>query len=132
MLLQPDYKAGHMQLVLLDFGMVGRIDPRSRSILIDFLLAIIQFDSRRATDRILEFGKAPPTIDRHAFAQDLDHVLRSTLGKPIKEVQVGKILQDILDMTLRYRIQLPGIFITLIRVLITIEGICFSLIKVAI
>lgn len=127
MLLQPDYKAGHMQLVLLDFGMVGRIDPRSRSILIDFLLAIIQFDSRRATDRILEFGKAPPTIDRHAFAQDLDHVLRSTLGKPIKEVQVGKILQDILDMTLRYRIQLPGIFITLIRVLITIEGICRQL-----
>ncbi len=127
MLLQPDYEAGHMQLVLLDFGMVGRIDPRSRSLLIDFLLAIIQFDSRRATDRILEFGKAPPTIDRHAFAQDLDHILRSTLGKPIKEVQVGKILQDILDMTLRYRIQLPGIFITLIRVLITIEGICRQL-----
>lgn len=127
MLLQPDYEAGHMQLVLLDFGMVGRIDPRSRSILIDFLLAIIQFDSRRATDRILEFGKAPATIDRHAFSQDLDHVLRSTLGKPIKEVQVGKILQDILDMTLRYRIQLPGIFITLIRVLITIEGICRQL-----
>ncbi len=127
MLLKPDYEAGHMTLVLLDFGMVGRIDPRSRSILIDFLLAIIQFDSRRATDRILEFGKAPPSIDRHAFAQDLDHVLRTTLGKPIREVQVGKILQDILDMTLRYRIQLPGIFITLIRVLITIEGICRQL-----
>lgn len=72
LLLKPDYEAGHMQLVLLDFGMVGRVDPRSRSILIDFLLAIIKFDSRRATERIMEFGKAPPNIDRHQFAQDLE------------------------------------------------------------
>lgn len=127
LLLKPDYEAGHMQLVLLDFGMVGRVDPRSRSILIDFLLAIIKFDSRRATERIMEFGKAPPNIDRHQFAQDLDHILRSTLGRPLREVSVGKILQDIMDMTLRYRIRLPGIFITLIRVLITIEGICRQL-----
>lgn len=127
LLLQADYEAGHMQLVLLDFGMVGRVDPRSRSILIDFLLAIIKFDARRATDRIMEFGKAPADIDRHIFAQDLDHVLRSTLGKPLREVRMGKVLQDIMDMTFRYRIQLPGIFITLMRVLITIEGICRQL-----
>lgn len=127
LMLQADYDAGHMQLVLLDFGMVGRLDPRSRNILIDFLLAIIKFDARRATDRILEFGKAPPDIDRNQFAQDLDHVLRSTLGRPLREVSVGKVLQDILHMTLNYRIQLPGIFITLIRVLITVEGICRQL-----
>lgn len=127
MLLRTDAEAGHMQLVLLDFGMVGRVDPRSRSILIEFLLAIIKFDARRATERVLEFGKAPPDIDRNQFAQDLDHILRSTLGKPLREVRVGKILQDILNMTLRYRIQLPGVFITLIRVLITIEGICRQL-----
>lgn len=127
MLLQPNFELGQMRMALLDFGMVGRVDPRSRTILIDFLLAIIKFDSRRATDRIMEFGKAPPDIDRHQFAQDLDHILRTTLGRPLREVQVGKILQDIMDMTLRYRIQLPGIFITLIRVLITIEGICRQL-----
>ncbi|MEZ0370193.1 MAG: ABC1 kinase family protein, partial [Candidatus Sericytochromatia bacterium] len=127
LMLLPDYEAGHMSVVLLDFGMVGRVDPRSRAILIDFLLAIIKFDSRRATDRIMEFGKAPASIDRRQFAQDLDHILRATLGKPLREVRVGKILQDILNMTLRYRIQLPGIFITLIRVLITIEGICRQL-----
>jgi ubiquinone biosynthesis protein len=127
LLLVFDPKQGHMRLALLDFGMVGRVDPRSRTILIDFLLAIIKFDSRRATDRITEFGKAPPDINRQQFAQDLDHILRSTLGRPLREVRVGKILQDILDMTLHYRIQLPGIFITLLRVLITIEGICRQL-----
>lgn len=127
LMLVPDYEAGHMRVVLLDFGMVGRVDPRSRGILIDFLLAIMKFDARRATDRIMEFGKAPQNIDRQQFAQDLDHILRTTLGKPLREVQVGKILQDIMDMTMRYRIQLPGIFITLIRTLITIEGICRQL-----
>lgn len=127
LLLVFDPKLGHMRLVLLDFGMVGRVDPRSRTILIDFLLAIIKFDSRRATERIMEFGKAPQDINRQQFAQDLDHILRSTLGRPLREVRVGKILQDILDMTMRYHIQLPGIFITLLRVLITTEGICRQL-----
>ncbi|PIQ27080.1 hypothetical protein COW36_14375 [bacterium (Candidatus Blackallbacteria) CG17_big_fil_post_rev_8_21_14_2_50_48_46] len=127
LLLVFDPKLGHMRLVLLDFGMVGRVDPRSRTILIDFLLAIIKFDSRRATERIMEFGKAPPDINRQQFAQDLDHILRSTLGRPLREVRVGKILQDILDMTMHYHIQLPGIFITLLRVLITTEGICRQL-----
>lgn len=127
MLLQYDDEWARMNLVLLDFGMVGRVDPRSRTILIDFLLAIIKFDSRRATDRIMEFGKAPSDINKQQFSQDLDHILRDTLGKPLKDVRVGRILQDILDMTLRYRIQLPGLFITLLRVLITIEGICRQL-----
>lgn len=127
LLIVPDTERGRLQLALLDFGMVGRVDPRSRTILIDFLLAIIKFDSRRATERILEFGKGPQDINRQQFSQDLDHILRSTLGRPLREVQVGKILQDILDMTMRYRIQLPGVFITLLRVLITTEGICRQL-----
>lgn len=116
-----------LELAIIDFGMVGRVDPRSRTILIEFLLAIIKFDAKRATDRIMEFGKAPPDIDRHMYSQELDHILRSTLGRPLKEVRVGKILQDIMDMTMKYRVQLPGIFVTLLRVLITTEGICRQL-----
>lgn len=127
LLIELDKETKKIQLVLLDFGMVGRVDPRSRSILIDFLLAIIRFDAPRATERIMEFGKAPPDIDRFQFSQDLDHVLRSSLGKPLREIKVGKILQDILDMTMRYRVQLPAIFITLLRVLIATEGICRQL-----
>jgi ubiquinone biosynthesis protein len=122
-----DKEKGRMQICLIDFGMVGRVDPRSRELLIDFLLAMMQFDAQRATERILEFGKAPANLDRQALSVDLDHLLRQSLGRPLKEVSMGVVLQSVLDLTLRYQVQLPATFMTLVRVLMTIEGVCRQL-----
>jgi predicted unusual protein kinase regulating ubiquinone biosynthesis (AarF/ABC1/UbiB family) len=122
-----DKAKGRMQICLIDFGMVGRVDPRSRELLIDFLLAMMQFDAQRATERILEFGKAPANLDRQALSVDLDHLLRQSLGRPLKEVSMGVVLQSVLDLTLRYQVQLPATFMTLVRVLMTIEGVCRQL-----
>lgn len=132
-----DWKLNRPEVVIIDFGMVGRIDPRSRDLLIDFLLAIVQFDASRATERILEYGQPSRTIDRHALAVELDHLLRSFLGKPIKEVEVGQLLQQILNLMVQYRVRMPPSFLMMARVFVTIEGINrqlddeYMLIKVA-
>jgi predicted unusual protein kinase regulating ubiquinone biosynthesis (AarF/ABC1/UbiB family) len=132
-----DWKLNRPELVIIDFGMVGRIDPRSRDLLIDFLLAIVQFDAARATERILEYGQPSRNIDRHALATELDHLLRSVLGKPIKEVEVGQLLQQILNLMVQYRVRMPPSFLMMARVFVTIEGINrqlddeYMLIKVA-
>jgi predicted unusual protein kinase regulating ubiquinone biosynthesis (AarF/ABC1/UbiB family) len=132
-----DRKLNRPELVIIDFGMVGRLDPRSRDLLIDFLLAIVQFDAARATERILEYGQPSRNIDRHALATELDHLLRSVLGKPIKEVEVGQLLQQILNLMVQYRVRMPPSFLMMARVFVTIEGINrqlddeYMLIKVA-
>lgn len=132
-----DWKLNRPELVIIDFGMVGRIDPRSRDLLIDFLLAIVQFDASRATERILEYGQPSRAIDRHALAVELDHLLRTFLGKPIKEVEVGQLLQQILNLMVQYRVRMPASFLMMARVFVTIEGINrqlddeYMLIKVA-
>ncbi|MEB3196996.1 MAG: AarF/ABC1/UbiB kinase family protein [Candidatus Sericytochromatia bacterium] len=132
-----DWKLNRPEIVIIDFGMVGRLDPRSRDLLIDFLLAIVQFDAARATERILEYGQPSRNIDRHALATELDHLLRSVLGKPIKEVEVGQLLQQILNLMVQYRVRMPPSFLMMARVFVTIEGINrqldeeYMLIKVA-
>lgn len=132
-----DWKLNRPEVVIIDFGMVGRIDPRSRDLLIDFLLAIVQFDASRATERILEYGQPSRLIDRHALAVELDHLLRSFLGKPIKEVEVGQLLQQILNLMVQYRVRMPASFLMMARAFVTIEGINrqlddeYMLIKVA-
>ncbi len=116
-------------LVLIDFGMVGRLDPRSREILIDFLLAMIQFDAARATDRILEYGHPQAPIDKQRLTIELDHVMREFLGKPVGEVQIGKLLQRVMDLMIQYRVRMPTSFLMIARVLVTTEGICRQLDK---
>lgn len=120
---------GMPTLVLIDFGMVGRTDPRSREILIDFFLAMIQFDAVRATERILEYGHPQGHVDKHQLAIQLDHLLRDSLGRPVAEVQMGRLMQRVLDLMLRYRVRMPTSFLLISRVLVTTEGICRQLDK---
>jgi predicted unusual protein kinase regulating ubiquinone biosynthesis (AarF/ABC1/UbiB family) len=133
-----DRGAGRLPgLLLIDFGMVGRTDPRSREILVDFFLAMIQFDAARATDRILEYGHPQGRVDRQALTVSLDHLLREFLGRPAAEVQMGKLMQRVLELMGRYRVRMPTSFLLISRVLVTLEGICrqldpdYMLVKVA-
>lgn len=136
-MIQFDGGVDRFVVILIDFGMVGRMDPRSRELLIDFLLAIIQFDAVRATDRLLEFGQPMAPVDKQRLSQDLDHFLRQALGRPISEVKVGEMLQQIMELAIQYQIRMPKFFLMLVRVLITSEGICrqldeeYMLIKIA-
>ncbi|MEB3236094.1 MAG: AarF/UbiB family protein [Candidatus Sericytochromatia bacterium] len=133
-----DRGAGRLPgLLLIDFGMVGRTDPRSREILVDFFLAMIQFDAARATERILEYGHPQGRVDRQALTVSLDHLLREFLGRPSSEVQMGKLMQRVLELMGRYRVRMPTSFLLISRVLVTLEGICrqldpdYMLVKVA-
>ncbi len=116
-------------LILIDFGMVGRLDPRSREILIDFLLALLQFDAARATDRILEYGHPQQLIDKHRLTVELDHIMREFLGKPVSEVQIGALMNRVMELMLQYRVRMPTSFLMIARVLVTTEGICRQLDK---
>lgn len=116
-------------LVIIDFGMVGRLDPRSREILIDFLLAILQFDAARATERMLEYGHPQQIIDKHRLTIELDHIMREFLGRPVSEVQIGQLMNRIMELMLQYRVRMPTSFLMIARVLVTTEGICRQLDK---
>lgn len=114
-------------LALIDFGMVGRIDPRSRELLTDFLFAILNFDVTKAADRLLEYGQPTQPVDKHCLTVDIDHILREGMGRPLQEVQMGHILQSILDLMIRYRVRMPSSFLMLVRMFVTLEGICRQL-----
>ncbi|HEY9899464.1 MAG TPA: AarF/UbiB family protein [Pantanalinema sp.] len=120
---------GLPKLILIDFGMVGRLDPRSREILIDFLLAMLQFDAARATDRILEYGHPQQLIDKHRLTIEMDHIMREFLGRPVSEVQIGLLLNKVMELMLQYRVRMPTSFLMIARVLVTTEGICRQLDK---
>lgn len=114
-------------LVLIDFGMVGRLDPRSRDILIDFLLALLQFDAARATERILEYGFPQQLVDKYRLTVELDHVMREFLGRPVSEVQIGALLNQVTSLLMQYRVRMPTSFLLIARVLALTEGICRQL-----
>ena len=65
---------------LIDFGMVGSLDARTREQLARLLLGAASGDPERLVDSFLELGVARERVDRAKLSGDLAHLLRATMG----------------------------------------------------
>lgn len=113
---------GHV-IGLLDYGMVGRLDRSLRGQVTTLVAEYLQEDSSGFADALLSIGTFPPDLDRKAFTQELDRLLRQYYGAPVREVRIGEALSRSLGITTRYSIRLPASLGLLVKVLIGIEGI---------
>lgn len=108
---------------LLDYGMVGRLDRSLRGQVTTLVAEYLQEDSNGFADALLSIGTFPPDLDRKAFVQELDRLLRQYYGAPVGQVRIGEALSRSLGITTRYAIRLPASLGLLVKVLIGIEGI---------
>ncbi|MCL6629031.1 MAG: AarF/ABC1/UbiB kinase family protein [Armatimonadetes bacterium] len=108
---------------LIDYGMVGRLDRSLRGQVTTLVAEYLQEDSNGFADALLSIGTFPPDLDRKAFVQELDRLLRQYYGAPVGEVRIGEALSRSLGITTRYAVRLPASLGLLVKVLIGIEGI---------
>ncbi|MDR1044257.1 MAG: AarF/ABC1/UbiB kinase family protein [Candidatus Adiutrix sp.] len=134
LLVQPGPRAA-----LVDFGLVGRLSRQTRDILLDLTLAAVRKKPRNVTSALLKLVKAdgdsPP--DRERLEVEVDLFLEANLGRPLKELNIGKILNDLLNVAAQYRLSLPPDLLLLVKSLTQLEGLGlqldpdFDLVKVA-
>src|SRR5437764_4614630 len=65
--LEPDGR-----FVLLDFGIVGRLDARQRAALVQFMMGVGMWDVRAQLQGLREFGAIPPDTDVAELAASLE------------------------------------------------------------
>ena len=92
----------------LDFGMMGRVDRQSREPFADIVVGYIRHDELRIADailRIVEWGDEEP--NRRALEADISNFTELYLYRPLKELRMGDIFQELLDLTARHKLRLP-------------------------
>lgn len=96
-------------LYFLDFGMVGEISPDVRENLIMLMLAFSQRDVAFLTDVSLSLADAGsrPDVDVEGFREALGLLMARYQGLSLKEMQIGPILQEMTEISLRYEVPLP-------------------------
>jgi predicted unusual protein kinase regulating ubiquinone biosynthesis (AarF/ABC1/UbiB family) len=104
-LLTPDGR-----LVLLDFGLLGRLDDDTRRSLSLLLLAIAQNRSDDVADLILGLSLTTLHSDEPGFVHELRRKLPRYHWRPLKDIKAGEALADLQRIALRYRIRLPPAF----------------------
>lgn len=111
------------ELVLLDFGMVGSLSRAERLMLLELVLAVVDGDTVRATDRLGELGVALAPSRAAAFRHDLQRLLYEYIELPIGEMAVGDILSRFLGLVRAYRLRLPAHLSILAKTLMMAEGV---------
>lgn len=92
---------------LIDFGMVGTLEPPTQDLLGELMGAVVSGDPERLTDAFLELGTVHGPIDRVTLGQDLDRLVGSYSGRPLGELPIEATIGQALDIARRHRIVMP-------------------------
>jgi len=114
-------------ICLLDFGMTGAIDRNTKENFVELVDSIVHQDESQATHEILKLTSWEEEPDLRVLEKDVAEFMGNHLYKPLKEIYLGKLLQDLLELAALHRLRIyPDIFLML-KALATLEGVAREL-----
>lgn len=115
------------QIGLIDFGMVGNVDERTRGELALLLSGMVSRDGDRLVDSLLELAHSQQPVDRTALRRDLESLLSQFADQPISTIPLGPMLTDVLSIVRRYHLVLPSNLILVLKTTVMTEGMVVQL-----
>jgi len=109
-------------IVLLDFGMVGRLSDKKKRLLLRMVLGIAFDEPRIIVEAITGLGSLPEPINLHRLESDIEQVRNTYIYLPMEEIKIGAILTSIFGLVSSYGIFIPSEVAMLSRALVTLEG----------
>ncbi|MBW2040213.1 MAG: AarF/ABC1/UbiB kinase family protein [Deltaproteobacteria bacterium] len=107
----------------LDFGMMGRISRQEREDFTDLVMQVVRRDEKKVVDSMLKLTYYDEEPDRSKLERDLAECIDQHLYRSLKELEVGRLLQQLLDIVTRHRLCLkPNLFL-MMKAFSTAEGL---------
>ncbi|MFW5730333.1 MAG: ABC1 kinase family protein [Desulfonatronovibrionaceae bacterium] len=109
-------------LILLDWGMVGRLTDKVRFELIDLIAAVVENDVEIITEILLGFTMGRENVNRNILQNEILEVISLLTRIPIKEVNLGQLLLEMTSILRSHGRILTTDLSIMIKALITAEG----------
>jgi ubiquinone biosynthesis protein len=108
---------------IIDFGMVGEVDDGLREGLGALLLGLTRQDPGRMTDAVLKLTAGDGSIDRQRVQEDLARLMARYQGRAIGDLPIGALIEEVLGILRRHRLQVPRELALLLKAIVMNEGI---------
>jgi len=109
-------------ICLLDYGIVGRLDESLKTFLADILYAIVNRDMDEIVSLLLFAGDISDDIDIRKLKRDLFSFIDGYYEIPLREIKVGRMLMEFIEVITLYTIRIQPDLMLLIKSLVLIEG----------
>jgi ubiquinone biosynthesis protein len=106
----------------IDFGMTGSVDERQRALFVDIMESFAKKDAKRCTRLLMELGEFDQEPDIRLLEREVEDFMGRHLFKPLKDMDVGRLLQDLLNIATQNRIRIPPVIYLMIKAFTAVEG----------
>ncbi len=110
-------------IVLLDFGMVGRVEEETMTNMANLLIAAIGNDTNKIIKALEQMNIINSEMDIKELKVEIKDFIDRYYGAPLKQLRISTIIEEILAIMIRHQIKMPSDLTLLVKSLVTIEGV---------
>jgi len=110
-------------IVVVDFGIMGRLDRATRYYLADMMIGFLSGDYRRVAEVHFAAGYVPPDRSIDAFAQACRAIGEPILGRPLQEISVARLLAQLFRVTEQFGMETQPQLLLLQKTMVLVEGV---------
>jgi len=110
-------------IVAVDFGIMGRLDRKTRYYLADMLLGFLTREYRRVAEVHFAAGYVPQRQSVDAFTQALRSIGEPILGRPLHEISLARLLAQLFAVTEQFEMETQPQLLLLQKTMLVAEGV---------
>lgn len=116
--IMPNNKIG-----LIDFGVVGRLNPKTQSSIANMLMALSKEDYERLALEYVDLAPFTDKVNVDIFARELRELIAPFYGLTLNNVNLGKVLMSSASIASRHHLAVPSELMLFFKSIISIEGL---------
>jgi predicted unusual protein kinase regulating ubiquinone biosynthesis (AarF/ABC1/UbiB family) len=123
----PEPSDVDVRLALIDFGMTARLSATMREMVTRLLMALGDHRGDDVAATLIEIGEPSDSFDRVGYTREIANLVARNLELTAAEVQAGRVLFDMIDVSFRSGLRLPAETTLLAKALFNLDGVTRSL-----
>jgi len=118
---------GNGDIGVVDFGIMGKIDKKTRIAIAEILIGFLQHDYKRVAEIHIEIGLVPPRTNVDELALSCRKIGETIVGSSVKDVSLAQLLTNLIVMTRDYKMVTRPELLLLQKTLLLVEGVGITL-----
>ncbi len=110
-------------IAAIDFGIIGKIDRKTRFAIAQILMAFMQRDYLQAARLHIEAGLVGSEADLSDLALSCRIIGETVVGVDVRNISFAKLLANLIDMTFTHQMRVRPDLLLLQKTLLLVEGV---------
>jgi ubiquinone biosynthesis protein len=114
-------------IAVVDFGIMGKIDKKTRIAVAEVLIGFLHRDYQKVAKIHVDVGFVPKETNIDDLALSCRKIGEMIVGVDIKDISIAKLLTALIDLSRNYKMDTKPELLLLQKTLLLVEGVGVSL-----